>query len=73
MSTDHAGSDERAAEVEARPHGLRTTDRPCPKCGEVGHEVALILGLRSILCPNMPLGEIGHVTALDNEGRTREF
>jgi hypothetical protein len=39
-------------------HGLRTSDKPCPQCGDTGHEVAVVLGVRAILCPNIPLGEI---------------
>lgn len=39
-------------------HGFRTTDKPCPQCGETGHEVAMVLGVRAILCPETPFGEM---------------
>lgn len=46
--------------------GLPTIDKPCPQCGETGHERAMVLGLVSILCPNVPFGEIRAATPSEN-------
>lgn len=46
-------------------YGFCTTDKPCPECGERGHEVALVLGLRAILCPVVGFGTLKAITTRD--------